>query len=77
MHKMLILEVIIISQDIFVLALLIIGCFTHHCFLFRTKIQSDLFLSVSCVIKGKIILPLFDNQISLLTVLAVIHRSSL
>ena len=36
------------SQDIFIL---IICCFITTQFLFQTKIQADLFLSVSCVIK--------------------------
>ena len=50
---------------------------SQNCFLFQTKIHTDLFLSVSCVIKWKVMLPLNNNQISLLTVLAVIHRFSL
>ena len=40
-------------------------------------IHADLFFSISCVIKWKIMLSLYNDQISLLTVLAVIHRSSL
>ena len=45
--------------------------------LFQTKIHADLFLSASCMIKWKVMLPLYNDQISLLTVLAVIPRSSL
>ena len=44
---------------------------SQHSFLFRTKMHANLFLSVSCVIKWKIMLPLYIDQISLLTVLAV------
>ena len=49
----------------------------EHEQMFRTKMHIDLFLPVSCVIKWKVMLPLYNDQISLLTVLAVIHRFSL
>ena len=45
--------------------------FYHNSFLIRTKMHTNFFLSVSCVIKWKIMLPLYNDQISLLTVLAV------
>ena len=41
--------------------------FVFNDFLFQEN------LSVSCVIKWKIMLPLYNNQISLLTVFAIIH----
>ena len=53
-------------KDIFVSKLFIIYFFTQHFFftqrfLFRAKIHADLFLSVSCVSKLKIKLPLYND----------------
>ena len=39
--------------------------FCFNCFLFQTKIHADLFLPVSSMIKWKVMLPLYNNQILL------------